>query len=229
MLLGRGSGVDRERQRVQLADGELPYDTLVVATSARHAGFGRDEWEPSAPGLETLKDAATIHLRPLLAFEQVERETDPERMGASMAVVSVVRCNGRRGGKSEYRQDLEHGRAPGPWPRRRQMRADHSRLDGTGRREESGDIVEFPIARARAEVDLLEKTIPADPNGPDGHVGALLANEPVREHAYATSGGDELEHQLARLDRNARARAASGRDQEVCVDVEAIDRDRDGE
>ena len=84
-LLGRASGVDRARRRVLLTDGgEVPYDTLVLATGARHAYFGHDEWEPSAPGLKTLEDATTIRRRLLLAFEQAERETDPERRRALM-------------------------------------------------------------------------------------------------------------------------------------------------
>ena len=62
----------------------MPYDTLVLATGARHAYFGHDEWEPSAPGLKTLEDATTIRRRLLLAFEHAERETDPERRRALM-------------------------------------------------------------------------------------------------------------------------------------------------
>ncbi|WP_290753721.1 NAD(P)/FAD-dependent oxidoreductase [Amaricoccus sp.] len=84
-LLGRVAGVDLARRRVLLTDaGEVPYDTLVLATGARHAYFGHDEWEPSAPGLKTLEDATTIRRRLLLAFEQAEREPDPERRRALM-------------------------------------------------------------------------------------------------------------------------------------------------
>ena len=44
-----------------LDDGDaLAYDTLVLATGARHAYFGHDEWEPFAPGLKTLEDATTL-------------------------------------------------------------------------------------------------------------------------------------------------------------------------
>src|SRR5271156_5302326 len=40
-------GVDAEHKRVLVEDGDsLPYDTLVLATGARHAYFGHDEWEP---------------------------------------------------------------------------------------------------------------------------------------------------------------------------------------
>src|SRR6185503_14184192 len=50
VLLGEVTGVDLAARRVALADGQaLEYDYLVVATGARHAYFGHDEWEPLAP------------------------------------------------------------------------------------------------------------------------------------------------------------------------------------
>ena len=73
----------RERRAVLLEDGgTIGYDTLVLATGARHAYFGHDEWEPYAPGLKTLEDATSIRRRILLSFERAERETDPERRAA---------------------------------------------------------------------------------------------------------------------------------------------------
>lgn len=77
-LLAEVAGVDADGKRVLLDDGStIAYDTLVLATGARHSYFGRDEWETFAPGLKTLEDATTIRRRLLLAFEQAERETDP--------------------------------------------------------------------------------------------------------------------------------------------------------
>lgn len=77
-LLGEITGVDKEGRRVLLDDGSaITYDTLVLATGARHSYFGRNEWEALAPGLKTLEDATTIRRRMLLAFEKAERETDP--------------------------------------------------------------------------------------------------------------------------------------------------------
>ena len=67
----------------------LPYDTLVLATGARHAYFGHDEWEPFAPGLKTLEDATTLRRRILVAFERAERESDPERRAALLTFVIV--------------------------------------------------------------------------------------------------------------------------------------------
>jgi NADH dehydrogenase len=75
---------------VLLEDGDaLPYDTLVLATGARHAYFGHDEWEPFAPGLKTLEDATTLRRRILVAFERAERETDPERRAALLTFVII--------------------------------------------------------------------------------------------------------------------------------------------
>ncbi len=67
----------------------MPYDTLVLATGARHAYFGHDEWEPFAPGLKTLEDATTIRRRILLAFEQAELETDPRARAALLTFVII--------------------------------------------------------------------------------------------------------------------------------------------
>ncbi|AZO47170.1 MAG: NAD(P)/FAD-dependent oxidoreductase [Mesorhizobium sp.] len=89
-LLGNVTGVDRAGRRVLLEDGgSVAFDTLVLATGARHAYFGHDEWEPFAPGLKTLEDATTIRRRILLAFEQAERETDAARRQALLTLVIV--------------------------------------------------------------------------------------------------------------------------------------------
>ncbi|MCF6100342.1 NAD(P)/FAD-dependent oxidoreductase [Mesorhizobium muleiense] len=89
-LLATVSGVDRAGGNVLLDDGgAVGYDTLLLATGARHAYFGHDEWEPFAPGLKTLEDATTIRRRILLAFEQAERETDPAKRQALLTLAIV--------------------------------------------------------------------------------------------------------------------------------------------
>ena len=65
------------------------YDTLVLATGARHAYFGHDAWEPFAPGLKTLEDATTIRGRILLAFEEAERQSDEQKRAALLTFVIV--------------------------------------------------------------------------------------------------------------------------------------------
>ncbi|MDB5640512.1 MAG: dehydrogenase [Bradyrhizobium sp.] len=89
-LFATVTGVDTKAKRVLLDDGDaLPYDTLVLATGARHAYFGHDEWEPFAPGLKTLEDATTLRRRILVAFERAERESDPQRRAALLTFVIV--------------------------------------------------------------------------------------------------------------------------------------------
>jgi NADH dehydrogenase len=83
-------GVNAVGKQVLTDDGDaLPYDTLILATGARHAYFGHDEWEPFAPGLKTLEDATTLRRRILVAFERAERETDPQRRAALLTFVIV--------------------------------------------------------------------------------------------------------------------------------------------
>ena len=89
-LLASVTGVDKDARQVRLDDGStLPYDTLVLATGARHAYFGHDDWEPYAPGLKTLEDATTIRRRILIAFEKAEREQDERRRAALLTFVII--------------------------------------------------------------------------------------------------------------------------------------------
>jgi NADH dehydrogenase len=89
-LFATVTGIDTDAHRILLEDGDaLPYDTLILATGARHAYFGHDEWEPFAPGLKTLEDATTLRRRILVAFERAERETDPQRQAALLTFVII--------------------------------------------------------------------------------------------------------------------------------------------
>src|SRR5580658_566463 len=46
-LLGTVTGVDPQNRRIILQDGgAVGFDTLLLATGARHAYFGHDQWEP---------------------------------------------------------------------------------------------------------------------------------------------------------------------------------------
>tara|TARA_R110000868_G_scaffold124422_1_gene328977 strand:- start:528 stop:1799 length:1272 start_codon:yes stop_codon:yes gene_type:complete len=90
VLLGEVIGIDATRRIVSLDDWrEVPYDYLIVATGARHAYFGHDDWEPVAPGLKKIDDATEIRRRILLAFEKAETETDDERRRALLTFVIV--------------------------------------------------------------------------------------------------------------------------------------------
>jgi len=89
VLLAEVRRVDPARRLLILADGELSYDILILATGATHAYFGHDEWQVTAPGLKTLEDALEIRRRVLLAYERAERETDPARRAALLTFVVI--------------------------------------------------------------------------------------------------------------------------------------------
>lgn len=89
VLLAEVSGIDLEHREVLAEGRRLPYDVLVVATGARHAYFGRDDWAPYAPGLKRIDDATDLRRRILLAFERAESETDPVKRQALLTFVVV--------------------------------------------------------------------------------------------------------------------------------------------
>ena len=72
VVLGRVSGVDKERRTIKVDERDIGYDHLVLATGSRHAYFGHDEWERVAPGLKKIDDATGIRRRILTAFEHAE-------------------------------------------------------------------------------------------------------------------------------------------------------------
>jgi NADH dehydrogenase FAD-containing subunit len=74
VLLGQVTGVDTLAREVLLDEKRVPYDVLIVATGARHAYFGHDNWEKFAPGLKQIEDATSIRRRILIAFEHAEAE-----------------------------------------------------------------------------------------------------------------------------------------------------------
>jgi NADH dehydrogenase len=74
---------------IDLPDREVPFDYLVVATGSCHAYFGHEEWEPIAPGLKSVEDAAEIRRRFLLAFERAEKSENESDRSAFLTFVIV--------------------------------------------------------------------------------------------------------------------------------------------
>jgi NADH dehydrogenase len=90
VMLDHVTGIDTQARTVLTQAGHsIPYDTLILATGARHAYFGHDDWEQFAPGLKLIEDATAIRRRILLAFEHAENETDPDERRRLMNIVVI--------------------------------------------------------------------------------------------------------------------------------------------
>jgi NADH dehydrogenase len=88
-ILARVDAIDLATRTLQLADGQVQFDYLVLATGATHSYFGQDAWEAWAPGLKTIEDALEVRRRVLSAFEAAERQTDAAQRAASLTFVVV--------------------------------------------------------------------------------------------------------------------------------------------
>ena len=89
VVMAEVTGFDLEGRRVQLAEGSLPYDTLIVAGGSHYSYFGHDEWQEHAAELKSLEGALTIRRHILAALEAAELEPDPERQAELLTFVVV--------------------------------------------------------------------------------------------------------------------------------------------
>ena len=72
VVLARVVAINTATRIVSTDAREIPYDILIVATGARHAYFGHDEWKSVALGLKKIEDATGIRRQILLSFELAE-------------------------------------------------------------------------------------------------------------------------------------------------------------
>ncbi|ARV59231.1 FAD-dependent oxidoreductase [Nostocales cyanobacterium HT-58-2] len=89
VLLGEVNNIDPKAQKVFMGGEAIHYDSLILATGAKHSYFGKDQWEEFAPGLKTVEDAIEMRHRIFMAFEAAEKETDPEKRRAWLTFVIV--------------------------------------------------------------------------------------------------------------------------------------------
>jgi NADH dehydrogenase len=89
VLLETVTDVDFQSSEVVTTGRRIAFDFLVVATGARHAYFGHDDWEAAAPGLKQIDEATDIRKRLLLAFEKAEVLSDAtmRRSALTFAVI----------------------------------------------------------------------------------------------------------------------------------------------
>jgi len=89
VLLTEATGFDVERRVVETTDGDIEYDSLIVAAGARNFYFGNDRWAQVAPSLKTIEDALEIRRRILLAFERAELAVSEEDRTAWLTFVVI--------------------------------------------------------------------------------------------------------------------------------------------
>jgi NADH dehydrogenase len=89
VLMGEVIDLEPQQQKIILRNGELAYDSLIVATGVSHHYFGNDNWAEVAPGLKTVEDALEMRRRIFLAFEAAEKETDPAKRRAWLTFAIV--------------------------------------------------------------------------------------------------------------------------------------------
>lgn len=87
--LAHVSGLDLERKRVLLAEGEIAYDYLVLAAGSVTNYFGLDSVSGTTSALRDLNDAESTRSRILHAFEEASAEPDPERRVDLMTIIVV--------------------------------------------------------------------------------------------------------------------------------------------
>ncbi len=89
VILAKAVNIDPEKHTVILNDGEVGYDTLIVASGSQPHYFSHADWEILAPGLKSIEDATEMRRRILIQFEAAERETDPETIEKLLTFVVV--------------------------------------------------------------------------------------------------------------------------------------------
>ncbi len=89
VLFGEVTGVDPTSRQVLVGQRALDYDYLVLATGATHSYFGKDIWQPFAPGLKCIEDATEIRRRLLTAFEHAEATDDDAVRGELLTFLIV--------------------------------------------------------------------------------------------------------------------------------------------
>jgi NADH dehydrogenase len=89
VLMASVRSIDLAARRVELDQGSLQFDYLVLALGGQTSYFGHDDWEQFAPGLKTLDDAVRLRRNMLLAYERAEVEPDQKKREELMTTVVV--------------------------------------------------------------------------------------------------------------------------------------------
>src|SRR5262249_61223105 len=89
VMLGAVTAVDTSGRAVLVGERRIPYDYLILATGARDAYYGHDEWAAFTLNLKDIEDARAMRRRILLAFERAEDSDDEAERRQLMTFVIV--------------------------------------------------------------------------------------------------------------------------------------------
>jgi NADH dehydrogenase len=89
ILLGQVEEINKEEKWIKTEANKIEYDYLILACGSTYTYFGANHYEPFAPGLKTIAQATEIRRKVFLAFENAERESDPEKRKAYLTFVVV--------------------------------------------------------------------------------------------------------------------------------------------
>lgn len=89
VLQAEAFSVDIGARKLETSIGSLAYDYLILGCGAQHSYFGKEEWEPLAPGLKTVEQATEIRRRILYAFERAECTRNLEEKMKQLTFVVV--------------------------------------------------------------------------------------------------------------------------------------------
>jgi NADH dehydrogenase len=89
VILGTVTGIDKDARAVLLGERQVPYNYLVVATGARDAYFGHDDWAAVTAPLKGVEDARAMRRRILVAFERAEDSDDADERRRLLTFVVI--------------------------------------------------------------------------------------------------------------------------------------------
>lgn len=116
ILLGDVQEINKEEKWVKTESNTVEYDYLILACGSTYTYFNSPQWEPFAPSLKTIAQATEIRRRVFLAFEEAEREVNPEKQKPHLTFVVVgggptgVELAGALGEITRYsiKKDFQH-------------------------------------------------------------------------------------------------------------------------
>jgi len=77
VIYGEVTGIDSAGRAIFIGERRVFNDHLIIATGARDAYFGHDDWAAVTSALKSIEEATTMRRRILIAFERAEESDDP--------------------------------------------------------------------------------------------------------------------------------------------------------